>query len=226
MSVMERACGTEGRVSPVAMSVVVIDSQPVVLEGLERILGRAGMTVVGAFADPAEANEYLLGGPRHNREHVDLVVVEVRAGRPAGLDLIAALQAGRPQVQVAVLTGAEDGSVAANAIRAGARGFLLKDAASSELCGSLRSIAEGNLIVDSRMARAVLDPALPPLSANQLAIVKLIAQGLTNRQIGARLHLSEHTIRSYLSRTMRTLGTSSRAETVVRLSHAGWIDVG
>lgn len=226
MSVMDRTPGAAGMASPATLSVVVVDSQPVVLEGLDLVLGREGMVVVGAFADPAGATEFLLGGSTVDLARVDLVVVEVQTGRHAGLELIAALQLGRPQVQVVVLTGVEDGAVATQAIRAGARGFLLKDVASNELCRSLRSVAEGNLVVDSRMASAILAPNSPPLSANQIAIVELVAAGLTNRQIGARLHLSEHTIRTYLSRAMRTLGTSSRAETVVQLSLAGWIDVG
>lgn len=230
MSGMDRIPGAADRTprtTPQAtLSVVVVDSQPVVLEGLDLVLGRAGMAVVGAFVDPAEATGFLLGGPAGDLAHVDLVVVEARVGRPAGLELIAALQQGRPQVQVVVLTGVDDGAVAPQAIRAGARGFLLKDVASKELCSSLRSVADGNLVIDSRMAGAILAPDLPPLSENQIAIVELVAAGLTNRQIGARLHLSEHTIRSYLSRAMRTLGTSSRAETVVQLSLAGWIDVG
>lgn len=225
MSAMDRPPGAADR-AQATLSVVVVDSQPVVLEGLDVALGRGGMVVVGAFVDPAQASEFLLGGAPGDLAHVDLVVVEARAGRPAGLDLIESLQRGRPQVQVVVLTGVEDGAVAPQAIRAGARGFLLKDVASNELCSSLRSVAEGNLVIDSRMASAILTPNSPPLSENQIAIVELVAAGLTNRQIGARLHLSEHTIRSYLSRAMRTLGTSSRAETVVQLSLAGWIDVG
>lgn len=203
------------------LSVVVVDSQPLVLEGLDRVLGRAGMEVVGSFTDPATATRFLLGAV-----HVDLVVVEVRAGRSPGLDLVAALRVHRPLVRVAALTGVDDGAVASSAIRAGVRGFLVKDVAVDELCSSLRSVAEGNLVVDARMAGSVVDADSPRLSDHQLEIVRLVAEGLTNRQIGARLHLSEHTIRSYLSRAMRTLGTSSRAETVVRLSHAGMLGVG
>lgn len=225
MSVTHWIPGTSNGTSAAGLSVVLIDPEPVVMEGLGAALGRAGHVVIGAFVDPGDAAGVLFGAPPETRTHVDLVVIDVRACGQAGLDLVAAVHRERPQVQVAVLTSVEDGAAAAGAIRAGARGFLLKNVATRELCGSLRSVAEGNLIIDSRMAGAVLDPALPNLSMNQLAIVKLIAGGLTNRQIAARLHLSEHTIRTYLSRAMRTLGTSSRAETVARLSQTGAIDV-
>lgn len=226
MSAIDRTPHTADRTPTATLSAVVVDSQPVVLEGLDLMLGREGMTVAAAFVDPAQATDFLLGGPAEDLAHVDLVVIEARVGQQASLDLIAALQGARPQVQVVVLAGVEDGAVAPQAIRAGARGFLLKDVTPNELCSSLRSAAAGNLVIDSRMATAILTPDPPPLSKNQLAIVELVATGLTNRQIGARLHLSEHTVRSYLSRAMRTLGTSSRAETVVHLSLAGWINVG
>ena len=79
----------------------------------------------------------------------------------------------------------------------------------------------GTLVIDSRVAAAVLRPEQRLLSGHELSILELVAEGLTNREIGARLHLSHYTVKDYLTRIMRKLGTRSRAETVARAVQQG-----
>lgn len=195
--------------------VVLVDDHEIVLEGLARSLRRTGFDVLGAFVDPVEAGAFI------DIEEVDLLVLDLRLGEKSGVDVVKSLHSRYPKLRIAVLTSFEDGAAAAAVIRAGARGFLVKDTAAGELVERLRSIAEGNLVVDSRVATAVLEPEASPLTNLELVILNLVASGMTNRQIGGELHLSPYTIKDHLRRTMRRLGTTTRAETVARAVREG-----
>jgi DNA-binding NarL/FixJ family response regulator len=197
------------------LSVVLIDDHEVVLEGLTRTLERDGMTVLGAFADGDAALAFLRAHP------VDLVVVDLRLGSRSGLAVVDAVHRMSPATRIAVLTSFEDRVAAAAAVRAGAGGFLLKDTPVAELAGRLRGVATGTLVIDARVAGAVLRPEQRLLSGQELSILELVAEGLTNREIGARMHLSHYTVKDYLTRIMRKLGARSRAETVARAVQQG-----
>jgi DNA-binding NarL/FixJ family response regulator len=187
----------------------------VVLEGLTRTLERDGMTVLGAFADGDSAVAFL-------REHpVDLVVVDLRLQNRSGLAVVDAVHRMAPETRIAVLTSFEDRAAASAAVHSGAGGFLLKDTPVDELARRLRGVATGTLIIDARVAGAVLRPEQRLLSGHELSILELVAEGLTNREIGARLHLSHYTVKDYLTRIMRKLGARSRAETVARAVQQG-----
>lgn len=199
----------------VPISVVLIDDHQVVLEGLARTLERAGMAVAGAFTDGDAALEHLRSHP------ADLVVVDLRLQNRSGLTIVDAVHRAHPDTKIAVLTSFEDRAAASAAVHAGAGGFLLKDTPVNELARRLRGVATGSLVVDSRVAGAVLRPEQRLLSGHELSILELVAEGMTNREIGARLHLSHYTVKDYLTRIMRKLGTRSRAETVARAVQQG-----
>ena len=203
------------------LSAVLVDDHELVLEGLERTLARDAIDVVGAFLDGQGALDYLSGataGPTR----VDLAIVDLRLGDRSGLSLVEQVRSLRPDVRVAMLTSFEDRSAAVSAVRAGATGFFLKDSSCGELSAGLRRVAEGHLVIDSRLAAAVLNGERDRrLTEHELSIVELVAEGMTNRQIGAELHLSAYTVKEYLSRVMRKLGTTTRAETVVRAVREG-----
>ncbi|HEY2220597.1 response regulator transcription factor [Actinomycetospora sp.] len=198
-----------------APSVVLIDDHELVLDGLRRALERAGWTVSGAFTDPEQALRHLA-----NNE-VDVVVVDLRLGRHSGLTVLEAVRALGLSASVAVLTSYADSSAASEALRAGARGFLLKDTGSAELVDRLRAVAAGDLVVDGRVAQTLGAAEEEVLTAQEIAILGAVARGLTNRQIGAELYLSHYTVKEYLARIMRKLDTRRRAETVVRAVEMG-----
>jgi DNA-binding NarL/FixJ family response regulator len=199
----------------VAPSVVLVDDHELVLDGLRRALERAGWTVSGAFTDPESALRHLAS------TEVDVVVVDLRLGRHSGLTVVEAVRALGVSTSVAVLTSYADSSAASEAIRAGARGFLLKDTGSAELVERLRAVAAGDVVVDGRVAQTLGVAEEEVLTAQEVAIVGAVARGLTNRQIGAELYLSHYTVKEYLARVMRKLGTRRRAETVVRAVELG-----
>jgi DNA-binding NarL/FixJ family response regulator len=191
-------------------SVVLVDDHEVVLEGLGRALDRGGVRVLGTFLSGESALKYL------DAHRVDLVVVDLRLAQQSGLSVVGAIRHLQPDAEVAVLTSYEDPAAASAALRAGAKGFLLKDTRSAELSQRLCSVAHGNVVVDSRVSAVLSGPTAPVLSEQEVAILQAVAEGLTNREIGARMHLSHYTVKDYLTRTMRKLGTSRRAETVTK----------
>ena len=187
---------------------VLVDDHQLVLDGLGNALRRRGMAVAGSFLDGQSAMDYL------EKNSVDFLVVDLRLGSGSGITVVAGARRIQPLLKIAVLTSFEDMGGAVEAVRAGATGYLLKDTPSDELGSQLRAVAEGHLVLDSRVASAVLEPARL-LSGQELMVLELVARGLTNKEIGARVHLSHYTIKDYLSKMMRKLGTSTRAETVI-----------
>jgi DNA-binding NarL/FixJ family response regulator len=205
----------ESPATPGAPSVVLIDDHELMLDGLRRALERDGWTVSGAFTDPEQALRYLAVTP------VDVVVVDLRIGRHSGLTVLEAVRALGLSASVAVLTSYADSTAASEALRAGARGFLLKDTGSAELVDRLRAVAAGDVVIDGRVAPTLGSAREEVLTAQEIAILGAVARGLTNRQVGAELYLSHYTVKEYLARIMRKLGTRRRAETVVRAVELG-----
>lgn len=209
------SASTRGYAGHKWLDLVLVDDHPLVLEGLARAVQRHQMRAVAQVVASAEALLYL---DSHN---VDLLVVDLRLRGESGLDLVERVHKRQPALPIAVLTSYEDHAAANQAIRAGARGFLLKDALSDELVQRLRGIAEGDLVIDHRVADAVLKPTDITLTAQELRILAMVADGETNREIGAALHMSPYTVKDHLTRSMRKLGTRTRAETVARATREG-----
>lgn len=193
---------------------VLVDDHQLVLEGLGNALRRQGMTVVGSFLDRETSVDFLA------ETTVDFLVVDLRLGDNSGITVVGEARRLQPMLKIAVLTSFDDVGAAAESVRAGATGYLLKDRPSEELGAQFRAVAEGHLVLDSRVASAVLKPA-QLLGEQELVVLDLVAQGLTNKEIGSRLHLSHYTIKDYLSKAMRKLGTSTRAETVITAVQRG-----
>lgn len=201
-----------------SVSVVLLDDHEVVLDGLRRALERDNMQVLGTFLEPGPALDFLAA------HEADLLTVDLRLKRESAVEVIEQAHKTWPNMPIAVLTSFEDRPAAAATVRAGANGFLLKDALSNELSEQLRNVAKGNLVIDHRLADAVLQPTPVALSENERRILSLVAEGCTNRDIGTAMHLSPYTIKDYLARAMRTLGTTTRAETVTRALQQGLLD--
>lgn len=201
------------------LTAAVLDDHEVVLEGMSRGLERHGVTVVAA---ETSAEPYLVAV---QREKPDVCVVDLRlAGQLTGIDVIRRCLQVAPGSRVAVLTSNEDAKTALAAVEAGALGYLLKDVSLDQLVQRLRSVSEGNLVLDERIALGVLRPSAARLAPQDTALLRCVADGLTNREIGAQLHLSPHTVKDYLSRLMRQLGTRTRAETVAAAMQQGLLD--
>ncbi|MGW5191388.1 response regulator [Kribbella sp. NPDC004138] len=199
-----------------AIRVVVADDQQVVREGLVALLGLIdGVEVTGAAANGVEAVDLVAGG------NVDVVLMDLRMPVLDGTQATARITADFPHVAVLVLTTYADDTSIANALRAGARGYLTKDAGRAEIGAALRSTAAGQSTFDPEVTKrlvAGLAPAADPggdgLTARETEVLRLIAQGLSNSEIAGRLFISEATVKTHINNTFAKIGARHRAEAV------------
>jgi DNA-binding NarL/FixJ family response regulator len=203
-----------------AIRVLVADDQRVVREGLALVLGlMPGVEVVGAAGDGAEAvrlAEQL--GP-------DIVLMDLRMPRCDGVEATRLLRAKRPATKVIVLTTYSDDRSVLDALRAGARGYLTKDAGSAEIRQALHQVLNDQAVVDPAVQHHLLDaiastpagtaPALPDgLTPREAEVLTLIAAGLTNPEIAARLVISEGTVKSHINHLLPKIDARDRAQAV------------
>lgn len=190
------------------ISVVLLDDHDLVLAGLARTLGADGFHVVEVTT---RVEACLAAVTTH---HPRLCVLDLRLGDGrSAIELLPAVRSGSPDTAIAILTSFEDGVAASAAVAGGATGFIIKDATRAEVCRQLRSVALGDLVVDRRVASAVLGgQEAPSVTDRELEILRHIAGGATNREIATALHLSPHTIKDYVTRLLRKLDCHTRSE--------------
>jgi DNA-binding NarL/FixJ family response regulator len=196
--------------------VVVADDQQVVREGLVALLGLLdGVEVVGAAGNGVEAIELVAQG------NVDVVLMDLRMPVLDGVQATARITADHPEVAVLVLTTYADDESISMALRAGARGYLTKDAGRVEIGAALRSTAAGHATFDPEVSRrlvAALAPTPPAatdgLTSRETEVLKLIARGLSNPEIAELLFIGEATVKTHINNTFAKIGARHRAEAV------------
>ena len=204
--------------------IVLADDHPVVREGIRGMLqGYDDIEVVGQAGSGPEAVDLVAAlSP-------DLVLVDLRMPGGDGVAATRAIASAHPATRVVVLTTYETDQDILRAIEAGASGYLLKDIAPAELARSVRSAAAGETVLATSAATALLGRvqgrrADPALSAQEVKVLGLAADGLTNAAIGAQLFIGEATVKTYLSRAYEKLGVSDRTSAVRRALELGLLD--
>lgn len=200
--------------------VLVADDHAVVRAGIVALLGdEPDIEVVGEAVDGVEAVELAA------TLTPDLVVMDVRMPRLTGDEATARILAETPGVRVLVLTTYESDASILAAIEAGASGYLLKAAPAEELLAGVRSVAAGEVALSpaiaAQLVARVRQPAPPALTPRETEVLRLVASGLTNKQIGERLHLGEATVKTHLLRTFDKLGVSDRTRAVTLAMERG-----
>ena len=198
--------------------VVIADDQRVVREGLGTVLGLLdGVEVAGTAADGHEAVELA------RRLDPDIVLMDLRMPRCDGIEATRRLVDAGARARVVVLTTyADDASVLA-ALRAGARGYLTKDAGADEIRAALEAVARGEAALDPavqhHVVAALATPAAAPLpddlTPREAEVLGLIAEGLTNAEIAERLVVSAATVKSHVNHIFSKIGARDRAQAVV-----------
>lgn len=245
--------------APARLRLLIVDDQPLIRRGLAMMLGaEADIEVVGQAADGVEAIEQALA------TRPDVVVMDLQMPRASGVVATREITGQLPGTGVVVLTTYDHDELVFEAIRAGARAYLLKDASEAEVLDTVRAVQRGESHLSPAIARKVMeqfrrfstsgDPVRPaatstgeratapagpaaappprtaaaaagraapercddPLSAKEERILELIAQGLSNKQIGATIFLAEGTVKNYVSRILEKLHARSRTELAVR----------
>jgi DNA-binding NarL/FixJ family response regulator len=204
--------------------IVLADDHPVVREGIRGMLqGYEDIEVVGQAGSGPEAVALVAAlGP-------DLVLMDLRMPGGDGVEATRTIVASHPATRVVVLTTYETDQDILRAIEAGASGYLLKDIAPAELARSVRAAAAGETVLATSAQTALLGrvqgrQAAPALSVQEVKVLRLAADGLTNAAIGGQLFIGEATVKTYLSRAYEKLGVSDRTSAVRRALELGLLD--
>jgi DNA-binding NarL/FixJ family response regulator len=206
--------------------VLIADDHPVFRDGLASLLGtRPDVTVVATAGDGAEAVTLAA------EHHPDVVVMDLQMPELNGIDATRRLAETHPDIRVLVFTmGEEDGTVLA-AMRAGARGYLVKGASQDEVARAISTVHAGGLVFGASLALRIADllsgtpapdrSAFPQLTERELEILDLIAAGKNNAQIASSLYLAPKTVRNNVSNILAKLQATDRAEAIIRARDAG-----
>jgi DNA-binding NarL/FixJ family response regulator len=206
--------------------VLVVDDHPMVREGLRSMLSAEGIEVAGEAGSGAD------GLQRAAELAPDLVLLDLELPDMDGLGVLARLKEQHPRLPVLVVTMHGDPQRMRRAVQAGADGYVLKGVDRQELLAGVRAICSGGSVLDTDLLRAALSPGAPPgaggqtttaplLSVVEVDLVRLIAEGLTNREIAARTRWSQATVKKYVQRVIEKLGVSDRTQAAVEALRRG-----
>ncbi len=204
---------------------VVADDHPVYREGLVTMLSDRGLVVV-ADVDSGEA---ALAAAAEHRP--DVLLMDLQMPGIGGVEATRRLLAEQPGTAVLVVTMDSDDAAVFAALKAGARGYLVKDASGADIARAVESVARGESVLGARISGSVLAAAVgsglaapqafPQLTAREREVLELVARGYDNARIGRHLGLSEKTVRNNVSTVLAKLPAATRAEAVAAARDAG-----
>ena len=212
-----RKRGGTGRLCTMTVRVFLLDDHEVVRRGLRDLLeAEDDFEVVGEAGTAEEAYG------RIPATTPDVAVLDVRLPDGDGIEVCREIRSKHPEIQCLMLTSFADDEALFSAIMAGAAGYLLKQVKGTDLVGGIRRVGAGESLLDPALTEKVLERLRTPeedelsgLTAQERRILDLIAEGLTNRQIGERMYLAEKTVKNYVSNLLSKLGMSRRTEAAV-----------
>lgn len=207
------------------LRIILVDDHAVVREGVRALLDEEqGLEVVGEFSDGARAIDAA------ERLAPDVAVVDLRMPGLSAVETITGLKRAVPDVHILVFTSfGEDAAIRAT-LDAGAIGYLLKDALRGELVRAVRAVAAGEPYLDPAAQRQLVgmlkrQPRTEePLTARELSVLKLIAEGLANKQIARKLNLTEGTVKGYVSQILDKLHVADRTQAALHAVRNGLVD--
>mgnify|MGYP000887222627 FL=1 len=199
--------------------IMIVDDHPVVREGLAAILRRDDFEIVGEAADGRSAVKRALN------LKPDLILMDLRMPEMGGVEAMEKIHAASPDIKFLVLTTYDTDEMIVGALEAGASGYLLKDAPREELFTAIRTVAKGEALLQPSVAARLLErmrekpkpSATPPeeeLSAREVEVLQLVARGQANKEIAARLNITEATVKTHLAHIFQKLAVNDRTEAV------------
>jgi DNA-binding NarL/FixJ family response regulator len=214
----------------VSIRVLIADDQALVRAGFRQLLEREpDLDVIGEAADGAEAVALARSG------RPDVVVMDVRMPNVDGLEATRRVLSERPAPRVLVLTTFDLDEYVFEALRAGASGFLLKDAAPDELVSAVRLVARGDALLAPAVTRRVIEefarraapsrpnPGLESLTPREREVLLLVARGLSNAEIANELFLTPGTVKTHVGHILRKLDARDRVQAVVAVYESGLV---
>ena len=209
-----------------AVRVLVVDDQQLLRRGLIMLFGTVdGIDVVAQAAHGDEALAVL------RAKRIDVVLTDAKMPVMDGIELVRQCARSHPGLPVLVLTTFDEPDIVRGAIAAGAAGFLLKDTSIESLAEAVRAVADGGLVIDPRVARLAFttdgsrtagdeSPVLAVLTPTERKVASLVAEGLTNQAIAARMVLAEGTVKNHVSTLLHKLQTPDRTALALTLYKA------
>jgi DNA-binding NarL/FixJ family response regulator len=213
-----------------SVRVLIVDDQALIREGLKTLLElEEGIEIVGEAADGAGGvAAYLSARP-------DVALMDIRMPGMDGVEATRRIRAADPEARILVLTTFDEDRLVFDAVRAGARGYLLKDLSGADLAAAVREVASGGAALQPGVARKVMDAyvrlagdaesagRLPveDLSSRERSVLVLLAQGLSNKEIAARLFLAEGTVKNHVSAILQKIGARDRTQAALRARDLG-----
>ena len=212
-------CRVASSLGTVSIRVFLLDDHEVVRRGVRDLLEvEEDLVVVG---EAGTAEQALARIPAAKP---DVAIIDMRLPDGNGVEVCREVRSRNPEIQCVVLTSFADDEALFDSIMAGAAGYLLKQINGSDLVDAIRRVASGQSLLDPTLTARVLerlrtgppeDPRLAQLTERERSILDLIAEGMTNRQIGERLFLAEKTVKNYVSTLLSKLGMERRTEAAV-----------
>ena len=221
--------------NPDTIRLLLVDDQRLMLDGLKLLLEiESDLTVVGEAADGQEAlDAYASVQP-------DVVLMDIRMPGMDGVEATRRILARWPDAKIIILTTFDDDEYVFEGLRAGALGYLLKAVSGEELARAIRTVAAGGALIDPSVTRKVVEaftriagpppsslassPILAePLTERELEVLRLLADGLSNREIAQRLYLAEGTVKNYVSNILGKLDARDRTQAALRARELGLI---
>ena len=204
--------------APAPIRVMVVDDHPLWRDAVERDLMQAGLDVVGVAANGREALA------RFPAARPDVIVLDLQIPAPDGIEVTAEVARQNPDIRVLILSASGEHADVLAAVKAGATGYLVKSASKEDLLAAVRRVAEGDPVFTPGLAGMVLgefqkistapatDPNEPRLTDRETEVLKMVAKGLSYRQIAERLVLSHRTVQNHVQSTLRKLQMHNRVE--------------
>ncbi|MGI8648819.1 MAG: response regulator [Rubrobacter sp.] len=204
--------------------IVITDDHPVVRSGLVSMLeSQPDFAVVGEAEDGSEAVTLA------EKLSPDVILMDLRMPRTDGVTAIREILSSNPDSKVLVLTTYDSDADILRAVEAGATGYLLKDSPREDLYAAVRATASGRALLAPRVAdklmKSIRSPKQRNLSERETDVLRLVRQGLGNREIGSKLHISEATVKTHLIHAFDKLGVSDRTAAVSVALERGILDL-
>ena len=229
---LSQAEGTAERSEPIR--VLIVDDHALFRRGLQMVLeSEADIEVVGEASDGHEAVE------RAETSTPDVVLMDVRMPRRTGIEATRTIKDTLPSTKILMLTISDEEADLYEAIKAGASGYLLKEISIEEVAGAVRKVNEGHSLISPSMASKLLTEFAsmvkrrderasvpgPRLTDRELEVLKLVAKGMNNRDIGQELFISENTVKNHVRNILEKLHLHSRMEAVVYAVREKLLDI-
>ncbi len=204
--------------------VLVVDDQPLICDGIAKLLeGEKEIQVIGKAYSGEEAIE------KANNLKPDIILMDIRMPGTDGIEATKVIKSNNPSIQVIAISVYEEEDLIIQMFQAGAVGYILKDISLENLVKAIKNVYKGNAMINQRISRKLVGMLIvdknthTALTPREIEILREVAKGKSNKEIGEKLYLSESTVKTHLSHIFQKIGAKSRAEAILYAVKRGLI---